>query len=95
MVVIDDPKETPRTTKGKSIPEKRINVLKSVISDMIKARDFSSGDIRWPRKDIWRSAVETYPKLFPNNESDQREGVFAKAYNTIKKDLAKSYTPDL
>jgi hypothetical protein len=68
-----------------SITEKRERKLKTVIENMIDEGAFSPGDPRWPRTKIWERAVKDYPRLFPDDFNDQRDGVFAKAYNIVRR----------
>jgi hypothetical protein len=75
--------------KNFSIPEKRIQIVISIIEKMLKVGTFSVGDPRWPRGKVWRKAVEADPILFPNDSNDQREGVFAKAYNEARKRIVE------
>jgi hypothetical protein len=70
------------------ISEKRIRGLRSVILKMLKNKEFSKSDLTWPRTKIWNQSVKEFPKLFPDDPDDQRDGVFAKAYNILRKELS-------
>ena len=71
-----------------SITEKRKRELHAVFTIMIQEGAFAPRDRRWPRIKIWQRAVNDHPDLFPDEPADQREGVFAKAYNRGKRDFA-------
>ncbi len=59
-------------------------MLRDVVSEMLTKGVFSENDPRWPRTKIWQQAVKFNPILFPDDPNDQKEGVFAKAYNIVK-----------
>jgi hypothetical protein len=69
---------------GMGLPSQRFTILRKIVMEMLEDHIFDLSDPRWPRTKIWQKAVKDYPKLFPNDPSDQREGVFAKAYNRLR-----------
>ena len=71
----------------KSLPNQRIDILREIVSSLLSNGNLKQKQARWPRKKIWKMAVKKNHNLFPNSDADQREGVFAKAYNTIRKEF--------